>query len=167
MDSDFAYRNRHLFFSIHVENNITHEPFCTSIIPTWSAAACAISHLLAWQRMAQGEDDFALIVEDDIEIHNSDNLRYFLHEALFRLHDHQKKVVVLFNSKMVPHFISSYHYTGFFENRLPFPFETNFKNLAPEQYYHLLYSHFYIMTKEAVIAALDEFFRLNIKWISI
>jgi GR25 family glycosyltransferase involved in LPS biosynthesis len=99
VDTKTAYSHRHSFFSINVLNNITRGPFSTNMIPTWNAAACALSHLCAWEQAQH--HDLCLVVEDDLLIQNPDKILFMLMEAI---HMHTTTIpselhLFFFNSK--------------------------------------------------------------------
>ena len=62
-----AYKVRHKYFDSRIEDNIK-EIKSTTIIPTWGAAGCAISHIRVWREILNNNIEFALILEDDNEI---------------------------------------------------------------------------------------------------
>jgi len=44
----------------------------TTIMPTWGALGCAISHIFCWKYIVDKNIEYALVCEDDIYIKNSD-----------------------------------------------------------------------------------------------
>ena len=76
IEQEYAKKNMHNFFSSKVYKNIIN-PINLNIIPTWSAGACAISHLKTWLEIIETNYDVAIICEDDIIIKNADRRNSF------------------------------------------------------------------------------------------
>lgn len=68
-----AYKNIQSFMSIN-----------TNIIPTWAAAACAISHLKAWHYASHRPEEVFIVVEDDIFIRDEECALIHIYEAFLQ-----------------------------------------------------------------------------------
>ena len=97
-DKKEAYKLRHKYFNIKIEDNIK-KLKSTVIIPTWGAAGCAISHIKVWKDIIKNNLDFSLILEDDNEIKNINKFNYSIEKV-------KKLYVNQINMKTIPFFAS-------------------------------------------------------------
>ena len=70
-----AYNLRHKYFTPLVEQNINNLK-STTVIPTWGAGGCAISHINTWNYIKENKIELALILEDDTEISSINDFNY-------------------------------------------------------------------------------------------
>ena len=80
-DKNTAKKLKHKLFDYRIEGNINNIK-STKIIPTWGAAACAISHLKVWEFIKNKNIEYALILEDDNEIYDTEKFLYNFNLAL-------------------------------------------------------------------------------------
>lgn len=64
-----AYKNQHLYLTLSAYNNIK-DNNSTTILPNYKALACAISHINTWKLIKNSRFNYAIIIEDDIEIND-------------------------------------------------------------------------------------------------
>lgn len=72
------------------------------LIPNYQALACSISHRNCWKHMILHEIEEAFIIEDDIEISNSNFFRFELEQMMDVIEEHSHKAIyILFNGTYV------------------------------------------------------------------
>lgn len=132
------------------ENYITYEAYknimnvkATTILPTWGAVGCAISHIKAWEKIMDSNDDFAFVCEDDIDIYNIIKAKYRMKHALHLYNKNKKQddaIIILFNAECI------YHTTNTDINSIQYIDKSLFKK-----------THFYLINKQAC-----KYFKTNI-----
>lgn len=155
VEQETAIREMHFFFSASVYKNIVRGPFNTNIIPTWSAAACAISHYRVWEQICNDElileKDHVIICEDDIYIQNGDLLLFYLLE--FLRCDPEEQQIFFFQSflkKLKSDFYPSYsHSFEFFQDQHSFSLFRELKDFFLFDY-AIIPSHFYGASKKTI-----------------
>ena len=79
---EHARQERFARFDKRAVENIERGGDRTDLVPTWGAAACALSHHRCWERIAAaGAKGPALIVEDDIEMTSAPHFMFCLQKA--------------------------------------------------------------------------------------
>ena len=79
IDADTAKSHKYNM-EISAYNNITEKLKDTSILPTWEAFACSLSHLKCWKECHNNK--YVLIIEDDFEITNSKIFNFNLQKGI-------------------------------------------------------------------------------------
>jgi GR25 family glycosyltransferase involved in LPS biosynthesis len=160
VDSKYAQQHQYSFFSSVVYKNITRGPLNTSIIPTWQAGACAISHLKAWTMAFENDAEIIAICEDDISIHSQEIAKYYILEAIQDL-TKNPMTIWFFNSKIkyISKFINNY---PFYSNSI-FGYEQTdtHHRLYINSDYSLIHSHFYITTRKALEQMIEHFYPIE------
>ena len=80
-----AQQVRYQYFSERAIRNIKEGGPDKAVIPTWGAAACALSHRKCWEQASYFTYDYSLILEDDIEITDHEKFRFSFQQALVNL----------------------------------------------------------------------------------
>jgi GR25 family glycosyltransferase involved in LPS biosynthesis len=162
VDSNYAQQHQYSFFSSVVYKNITRGPSNTSIIPTWAAGACAISHLKAWTMAFENEHNHEIVAicEDDIIIQSQEIAKYYILEAI---HDLEKNPMTIwfFNSKIkyISKFFSNY---AFYSSSIFGYEQTDTHNrLYLNSDYSLIHSHFYITTRKVLKQMINNFYPIE------
>lgn len=139
-----ARRHQLNFFTSRVYKNIQNFTSVNSnIIPTWAAAACAISHLKAWHYASSRPEEVFLIVEDDVLIRDEECALIHIYEAFLRCNGLN---LFFFNSKEKYIFNNSYYYGVYRDKNFH---EGTFYEI-PGYTQSLLYSHFYMVSKQCL-----------------
>jgi len=71
---DEAYEKRYKYLSYEAIENIKN-PKSTQIIPSYKALACAISHINVWKKILDLDLKYAIVVEDDILIKDTEKFK--------------------------------------------------------------------------------------------
>lgn len=159
IESDYAKTNMHNFFSYKVFQNINN-PINTNIIPTWTAAACAISHLKTWLKIIESNHKIAIICEDDIIIKNPDILKFFIVESKLKAMKTEDSLW-FFNAQ------SKYIYNSYYDY---YPsYHSSYFSYQSNEYFHNLYnlntcliqSHFYMTTQTALLKMITNFYPIE------
>jgi GR25 family glycosyltransferase involved in LPS biosynthesis len=162
VESDYAQTNMHQFFSYKVYNNINN-PINTNIIPTWSAAACAISHLKTWLKIIQSNHRIAIICEDDIIIKNPDILKFFIIESKLKAIKTDDSLW-FFNAQSKYNY-HNYYYTSHYNSYYNSYYNLTESNGSFQNLYNtntcLIHSHFYLTTQSALIKMINNFYPIE------
>lgn len=103
VDSVEATENYIDFIDEVAYDNIEGELKSTSVLPTWGAVGCAMSHLRCWDYITDHNYPFGLVVEDDITITNSQKFRFNLAKAIRLIrHNLNSPAIITFNSSSHP-----------------------------------------------------------------
>ena len=70
---------RHGFFSYVAYQNLN-SLSSHLVLPTWSAAACALSHYHLWMQIAERKEQMVMVVEDDFMVTNTEKFRFRFNE---------------------------------------------------------------------------------------
>jgi len=142
-EKEDALASRYDFFSYLAFQNmdrLTNE----LVLPTWSAAACALSHFRIWNMLAQmGGDDLSLVVEDDILITHKEKFRFRFHEMLHFFNRYpQYPMLCLLDGKVHP-----YSYSPIFTRLFPIVIPTGSNMVEVTQ--NTTRTHAYLLNKNA------------------
>jgi hypothetical protein len=164
IEPDFAKQHMHNFFSYKAYKNINN-PQNTNYIPTWSAAACAISHIDAWLKILESEKNIAIVCEDDIKIKDENILKFFMIEAYLGAQK-TKNSIWFFNAKnkkIYPNYNYNNYNNGHYSSAFVYQSDPKcFKKINNEYYYDcLVHSHFYLVTKSALSEMKNNFFPIE------
>ena len=94
----------HLYINYKTFENIIF-PKSTSILPSFGALGCALSHMKVWDSIIDNDIEHALIMEDDICIDNPQKTLCELHDVYHFLckeekRDRDSKLMITFGSKL-------------------------------------------------------------------
>ena len=154
------------YFSASVYKNIVHGPTNTNTIPTWSAAACAMSHVRAWKMAIQEKSAEQVIIfcEDDIEIQNPELAQMFIAEAYFAL---EKNPYGIYFFGAAQKYIYSdiiwsggNYYNDVF-NSSTVSQQKTFYPIYSGSSFSFIGSHFYMTTKSALTRMCKEFYPIQ------
>jgi hypothetical protein len=137
------------FFSSKVYKNIIYGPTDLNIIPTWSAAACAMSHLKAWQMALEQNHDIIIIAEDDIKIKNVDLFCFHLLETYLKCREVKDTIYFFGGNVKLLNSIHYYLYT---------PFGNSFRLSNNNA---ILFSHFYMTNKTVLLKLLQNYYPIE------
>ena len=73
------------YISEEVQENIDNELVSCTILPTWGAVGCAISHIEIWKEMIENNIKYAFILEDDNIIYDKDKFLWMYNKALKKI----------------------------------------------------------------------------------
>lgn len=73
------------YITEEVEDNIEKKLVSCSILPTWGAVACAISHMEIWKMMVEDHIKYAIILEDDNEIYDIEKFKWAYNSTLKKI----------------------------------------------------------------------------------
>lgn len=175
IDPGFAEKHMHKFFTYKVYKNINN-PTNTNFIPTWSAGACALSHLNTWIRILESGKEIAIIVEDDIKIKDPNVAKFFITEA-YKNAKTKSDSVWFFNGKikdLCPYY-NNYNYYYYYHQSSnlyydPYYLTKRFKSFdLNSDTFHSLFSkfdcliksHFYMVTRSALLKMVEYFYPIE------
>jgi len=150
------------FLSAKAYKNTCRPTTNTNIIPTWGAAACAMSHIKAWTEALDSQQEIVLIVEDDICIDNPDLLKFYILQVQQNLQKNPQGIW-FFNSKL-KHLCKSLSspYNNYF-SQYTFGYEKteNFQRIHFQSDYSLVHSHFYMTTRSVLIKMIQNYYPIE------
>jgi len=174
IDPGFAQKHMHKFFTYKVYKNINN-PTNTNFIPTWSAGACALSHLNTWIKILESGREIAIIVEDDIKIKDPNVAKFFIMEA-YKNAKTKQDTVWFFNAKIkdICPYYNNFNYYYYYHESTNLYFDSyltkrnkNF-DLNSDSFYSifskydcLIKSHFYMITRTALLKMVDNFYPIE------
>jgi len=98
-DSSQAKELKYNYITHNAEKNIGNIK-STIIFPTWASVGCAISHIECWKYIVTTGLRYALIVEDDIKVIDSNKLNYSINECIHILDSNRyEKIFISLNSR--------------------------------------------------------------------
>jgi len=152
-DGKYAQEQKFSYFSSRVYKNITRGPSNTSIIPTWEAAACAISHIKAWKYALESKEEIVIICEDDITVKSIEMSTFYILEAQHLLK--QNPLSILFFNGYIKTIQGQYFY---FNSKTTFAHDNkdSYSRLYNNTHYCITRSHFYMTTKTALKKMLEH-----------
>lgn len=148
------------FLSAKAYKNISRPTTNTNIIPTWAAAACAMSHIKAWTQALDSEREIVVIVEDDICIDNVDLLKFYMMQVQQNLSKNPQGIW-FFNAKL-KHVSKSLFYNNYF-SQYAFGYEKteDFQRIHFQSEYSLVQCHFYMTTRSVLIKMLENYYPIE------
>lgn len=147
-----------IFFSSKVYKNIIN-PVNLNIIPTWSAGACAISHLKTWLKIMETNYNVAIICEDDIIIKNANILKFYIIEAYVNIKKKESSLW-FFNSIPKYNYLNKYFSEQNFYNNYSTYQINNFLNLTEENMC-LIKSHFYKIDRNSLSIMINNYYPIE------
>ena len=161
VDASFAQKHMYSFFSYQVYKNITRGPTNTTIIPTWSAGACAISHLKAWELALIEEEEIIIICEDDIIVKSPEMCKFFLLFVKNYLIENPLSIW-FFNgtTKYVSSYAFNYDYQSY-SSIFGVDAKSSYTRLYNNTEFCIIYSHFYMTTKTALKTMVEKFYPIE------
>ena len=158
---DEAFEKRYEYLSYEAIKNIKN-PVSTKIIPSYKALACAISHINVWKKILDLDLKYAIVVEDDILIKDTEKFKIWYNNIKnnIDLEKNEKNgYFVTFGSKILNiENENNYYYNQYTDNISNLNIEN--ENIEPIRC-SFMSSHFYFINQNMIKYLLQNIHNLT------